>query len=114
MARSGKGQKGHGQGPADDWNALISALSHRVRRRILRLLHTADRPRSPARIAEMLELPLSTVSYHVQVLAGFETVKEVKRQQVRSSIEHFYASMVEDNAMIQAVLEKTRKSDEDE
>lgn len=113
MAKSGTGGKRRGQDPDDDWDSnLIRALNHRIRRRILRVLQTADGPRSPARIAEVLGVPLSNVSYHIKVLVDFQTVKMVDEQQGLGNIQHFYESIVKDNATIHALLETTRETDE--
>ena len=97
---------------------LIRALNHRLRRQILRLLHSSRRPLSPTLIEETLELgdhnehKLSTVSYHVGVLAGFKAIFLVDEQPVRGAMEHFYASAVSDTAWVRSLLKRTLKSDE--
>jgi DNA-binding transcriptional ArsR family regulator len=75
--------------PLGENQGLLAALKHPLRRRILRVM--ADRkPISPRELAGALEEPLSTVSYHVRVLAENGVVKEVRRQQVRGATQHFY------------------------
>ena len=113
MARSGKGGKSRGKDPEDDrGSALTSALNHRIRRGILRLLHTSEESCSPARIAEALNLPLAKVNYHVKVLVRLQTVKMVCERQVRGTIEHFYTSTIDDKAAIRLLLKTTRASEE--
>jgi len=84
-----------------------------LRRQILRLLHLSEDSSSPARLAEGLDEELSSVSYHVQVLKGFEAVKKVDERPVRGAIEHFYVSCVADDAKILALLDATKESDEE-
>lgn len=47
-------------------------------------------PISPRELADALEEPLSSVSYHVRVLAENAAIKEVRRKQVRGATQHFY------------------------
>lgn len=92
---------------------LISALNHPLRRRILRSLRETEGRSSPARLRERLGGELSSVSYHVTVLVGLGVLRSDGDQQVRGAIEHFYVSQIEDDAAIMALLESTRKSDEE-
>lgn len=92
---------------------LIHALNHEVRRRILRALADADEPLSPAVMAKQLDIPLSTVSYHVIILRNCKAVEQVRVRQVRSALEHFYKTMVNENPVAQALLRSTRKVDGD-
>lgn len=81
------------QDRADD-NALLSALRHPLRRRILRLME-AEEPISPRQISIRLERPLSNVSYHVRVLAECSAIALVFTEPVRGSMQHFYRASVE-------------------
>ena len=73
---------------------LLSALSHPLRRRILREM--ADgRPASPRELSALLRRPLSNVSYHVRVLAEKRAVTLVETRPSRGSVQHFYRSAVE-------------------
>ena len=106
-----EGQQEGDQG--DDRAArLIQALHHEVRRQILRLLHTSEEPRSPARIAEHMRLSLSMVSYHITILRRCGVITRVEERPVRGTIEHFYVSNIGDDPTAQTLLEATRKSDE--
>jgi len=72
-------------------SAIFEALSHRLRRRILRLMMGAESPpMSPKKIADALAEPLANISYHVRVLADCGAVELVERTPQRGSLEHFY------------------------
>jgi DNA-binding transcriptional ArsR family regulator len=92
--------------------ALISAIAHPLRRRILRLL-AGGAERSPAEAAEEFELGVGGLSYHFNVLRRLGAVKPVREQMVRGAVEHFYASAIEDDAPIETLLEETRAADEE-
>jgi DNA-binding transcriptional ArsR family regulator len=96
---------------------LIRALNHRLRREILRLLHSSPGPLSPRQIERELKLgsehgnTLSTVSYHATVLAEFNAICLVNTRRVRGAVEHFYASRVSDTAWVLGLLCRTQESD---
>lgn len=71
---------------------LLAALNHPLRRRILRAIDGDEA--SPAELAKRLSVPLTTVSYHVRVLAHYEALKLVRTKSVRGAVEHFYRSLV--------------------
>ena len=73
---------------------LLLALSHPLRRQILRLM-ADDRPRSPSELAESLDHPLPTVSYHVRILASRGAVRLVRTEPARGSSQHFYLPTIE-------------------
>jgi DNA-binding transcriptional ArsR family regulator len=73
-------------------NSLLLALSHPLRRQILREL---DREiSSPNKLAALLSEPIPNVSYHVKILKERGAVRLVKRKPVRGTVEHFYGSQV--------------------
>jgi DNA-binding transcriptional ArsR family regulator len=74
--------------PAEN-QGLLASLKHPLRRRILRAMASRT-PISPRELADALDEPLSSVSYHVRVLAENGVVKEVRRRQVRGATQHFY------------------------
>ncbi len=82
------------RGHHDEEGALLAALRHPLRRRILRLME-AEEPISPSQLSIKLEHPLSNVSYHVRVLADCEAVALVFTEPARGSVEHFYRASVE-------------------
>lgn len=72
-----------------DDSDLLAALSHPLRRRILREL-AAGGAASPRQLSLKLRQPLSNVSYHVRVLADRNAVTLVETKPARGSVEHFY------------------------
>lgn len=72
---------------------LLVALRHPLRRRILRKMIATGRI-SPRQLAAELREPLSSVSYHVRVLAEIEAATLVDRKPVRGSVQHFYSSSI--------------------
>lgn len=77
-----------------DDNELLAALRHPLRREILRLMESEDAI-SPRQLSNLLEQPLSNVSYHVRVLADCEAVALVNTVPVRGSMQHFYRNAVD-------------------
>lgn len=70
-------------------NNRITAMSHPLRARIMRLL--SDREvMSPAQLSRELHAELSDVSYHVRALVKLECAEEVFTRPVRGALEHFY------------------------
>lgn len=71
-----------------DHPALVKALAHPLRARILSLLQEGRR--SPRELSEVLDAPLGNVSYHVRILADLKLIKLVKKTPRRGAIEHHY------------------------
>jgi DNA-binding transcriptional ArsR family regulator len=69
---------------------LFTALSHPVRRRVLRKLIDEGAELSPRELAAQLSEPLSALSYHVRILAECKAIKLVRTKQIRGSTQHFY------------------------
>ncbi len=88
--------------------ALVQALVHPLRREILRALHEAEEARSPRELSLALDCPLSSVSYHVGLLAESNVLV---RTHARDSTEHYYASTVGDDGGLLLVLIATQRSD---
>lgn len=107
----------NGEKPYTDED-LLRALNHRLRRQILRLLHSSREPLSPTQIERELKLDpghgnrLSDVSYHTKVLAKFNAVSMVDTRMVRGAVEHFYSSLVSDATWVRGLLSRTQESDE--
>lgn len=78
-----------GRGRHDKNQALLFALRHQLRRRILRLM-LDGREASPSQIAEELDERLSSVAYHVRVLAGCGALTPTGNEHVRGATKHFY------------------------
>lgn len=93
---------------------LTWAIAHRVRRQILRTLAASDGPRSPMQISRELGAGVSPVAYHVTILRRFGAIELAEEQMARGAVEHFYASKIEDDPPIEALLEETRLADEED
>jgi DNA-binding transcriptional ArsR family regulator len=91
---------------------LILAANHTLRRRLLRILHGSKKPLSPTKLSEATGVPVTNVSYHMNVLRRCGAVEVVQETQVRGAVEHFYASKVDDNELVEAMLGKTEAEDE--
>jgi DNA-binding transcriptional ArsR family regulator len=72
-----------------DLQALLTALKHEMRRRILRVMADGE-PISPCELAKRLDESVSNVSYHVRVLARYMVVESVEDRQVRGATQHLY------------------------
>src|SRR5919108_2400559 len=77
------------RGPLDE--ALLKAISHPLRHRLLGLLD--DRIASPNELARELGLPLGRVSYHIRLLADLGAIELVRTEPRRGALEHFYRAV---------------------
>lgn len=68
--------------------AVVRAMAHPLRMRIAATLD--QRVASPRQLAEELNAPIGTVSYHVRRLVDFGLARQVGEQRRRGAIEHFY------------------------
>ena len=91
--------------------ALIYALNHPVRRQILRLLGKPGEEASPSDMRESIAVGLSALSFHAQVLNELGVTYGTRTQQVRGAVEHFYASSVSGNELVEAILQGTEVDD---
>jgi DNA-binding transcriptional ArsR family regulator len=94
----------------DNENAILAALSHPLRRRILRAMEIAT-PISPRELSALLEHSLPNVSYHVRVLADCEAIALVFTEPVRGSMQHFYRASLE-APWARRILELEEREDE--
>lgn len=90
---------------------LIHALNHPVRRQILRLLNEEGGEASPSEMSRAMSTGLSALSFHAQVLYELNITRCTRTQQVRGAVEHFYASNVAGNELLEAILLKTEADD---
>lgn len=67
---------------------LAKAIALVVRVDILRILH--EREASPKELSAMLDENLSYVSYHIRQLLKYHCIEEVRTEQRRGALEHFY------------------------
>lgn len=107
MARSKKRDKEHAE-------AVLGALSHGLRRRIMRLvLSEEDEAISPREVSRLLDVRLSTVSYHFRVLAKSRALDITAERPVRGAVQHFYRAnrATAKMPMVAEVLAATSGSD---
>jgi DNA-binding transcriptional ArsR family regulator len=71
--------------------ALLKAISHPLRHRLLGLLD--ERVASPNELARELGLPLGRVSYHIRLLADLGAIELVRTEPRRGALEHFYRAV---------------------
>jgi DNA-binding transcriptional ArsR family regulator len=71
--------------------ALLKAISHPLRHRLLGLLD--NRVASPNELARELGLPLGRVSYHIRLLADLGAIELVRTEPRRGALEHFYRAV---------------------
>lgn len=83
-----------GRGRHDKNQALLFALRHKLRRQIL-LLMLDGREASPSEIAAELNAVLSSVAYHVRVLAECGALRATGNEHVRGATKHFYRSSMD-------------------
>lgn len=74
----------------DKYQALIEALGHPVRRRLLRCYLESSVRLSPKELADSERLSLSLVGYHVRRLQKLGAVQLVGDRQRRGACQHFY------------------------
>jgi DNA-binding transcriptional ArsR family regulator len=78
-----------GSGELDE--ALLRAISHPLRHRLLGMLD--GRTASPNQLARELDLPLGRVSYHIRLLADLGAIELVSTEPRRGALEHFYRAV---------------------
>jgi DNA-binding transcriptional ArsR family regulator len=72
-----------------DLAGRYKALSHPLRARIVSAL-ASGLVASPSELAELLDAPLSSVSYHARQLRAMGCLKLVEKRKRRTTVEHFY------------------------
>jgi DNA-binding transcriptional ArsR family regulator len=77
--------------PLDE--ALIKALAHPLRWRIVELLVERGEA-SPVELARVLDQPLATVSHHVRVLRDLRSIELTRTEQRRGALEHYYRAVM--------------------
>jgi DNA-binding transcriptional ArsR family regulator len=70
---------------------MAKALSHPLRSVILARLN--EKVASPSELAEELDAPLGTVSYHVRTLLNLECIELVSTRPRRGAVEHHYRAI---------------------
>jgi DNA-binding transcriptional ArsR family regulator len=67
---------------------LVKALAHPLRIRILGVLE--QRSATPKELAEILDVQLENLSYHVRTLRDYGFIKLERRRMVKGAVEHRY------------------------
>jgi DNA-binding transcriptional ArsR family regulator len=67
----------------------IKAMQHPLRAEAFRVVRDRG-PLSPAQVSRELEADVKEISYHIRKLREYGCVEEVRSQQVRGAVEHFY------------------------
>jgi DNA-binding transcriptional ArsR family regulator len=88
MPRRKSRKRGVGAAPPT-FEQMVKAINHPVRVKTLKVL--LNRPANPSAIATDLDVPLSTVSYHVRVLESAGLVEIIDEEAVRGSVAHFFS-----------------------
>lgn len=90
----------------DKYQALIEALGHPIRRRVLRRYLESSARLSPKELADSERLSLTLVGYHVRRLQKLGAVELVGFRQVRGACQHFYrpTSLVKRSTLIRVAL----------
>ncbi len=110
--KPGSRKRAQRKGPGGD-RELAVALSHRLRRQLLRSLErSSGDPRSAMGLSKQLNVSVCSVNYHVGVLARCGCVAQAGERRSRHAVRHVYVSKLADNPVARAVLEQTRVADE--
>lgn len=73
---------------------LVRALGHPIRQGILKEMY-GEEEISPRELSRRMAVQLSTLSYHVRILAECEAITLVRTRPVRGSMQHFYRFTIE-------------------
>jgi DNA-binding transcriptional ArsR family regulator len=90
----------------DAYQALIEAIGHPIRRRLLRRYLESPARLSPKELADSERLSLSLVGWHVRRLEKLGAVEFVGDRQRRGARQHFYrpTSLVKNSTLIRVAL----------
>lgn len=69
---------------------VAAAFGHPLRIRILETVAATDQPLSPSTVAELLERPVNSTSYHVRRLVDAGLLTLVDELPRRGAVEHLY------------------------
>jgi len=70
---------------------LVRALGHPLRVKILEVVQL--RNASPSELTELLSAPLGNVAYHVRVLEKCGCIEQVRTEQRRGAVEHYFRAV---------------------
>jgi DNA-binding transcriptional ArsR family regulator len=92
--------------------ALLEALSHPIRRQVLRLFNSETSELSPIDLRKLIPIGLSNLSYHIRVLNDLNVIRETRAIPIRGSTKHFYESTVTASKIMRSILAKTKDDDQ--
>lgn len=72
-------------------SSLVRALAHPLRIEILQVLN--EREASPNELTELLGHPLGNVAYHARVLEKCGCIEQVRTEQRRGAVEHYFRAV---------------------
>lgn len=91
---------------------MMLAISHPLRRRMLRVLVAAGEPVSLDRLTREFDLPIGTARYHANVLCGFGAAEPSRPDTDGDRGEYLYDATIDGDPEVEALLEETREADE--
>jgi DNA-binding transcriptional ArsR family regulator len=72
-------------------SSLVRALAHPLRIEILQVLN--EREASPNELVDLLGQPLGNVAYHARVLEKCGCIEQVRTEQRRGAVEHYFRAL---------------------
>ena len=91
---------------------MTLAISHSLRRRMLRALVDAGESVSLGRLTREFDLPIGTARYHANVLCGFGAAEPTRSDTADDRGEYVYDATIDGDPEVVALLEETREEDE--
>lgn len=101
---SGTAKRGQKTGAGPSVGDILGTLKSPIRRKMMWLFDEYEATRSPVGLSRELDVDLSKASYHVRVLKEMGLIRLVRTEQVRGSLQHFYASTVVGDELVKRIL----------
>jgi predicted ArsR family transcriptional regulator len=95
----------------NETEAVVYALTHWLRREVLRCLQLPEVAVSAVMLEEAIGVPLNNCNYHLAALEKAGLAEEIHSTPIRGTTEHFYATKVGDNRIVQMTLIQTAEQD---
>lgn len=92
-------------------HAILTAVSHPIRREMLRLLHAENRAMCATEMSRILRADGDKMTYHLKVLRSMGAVSMVRKEPARGATAKYYASLVTDHRRIVSILRDTEPED---
>lgn len=91
---------------------MILAISHPLRRRMLRMLVDSGEPLGLDGLTREFDLPVGTARYHANVLCGFGAAEATRPDAGGDRGEYLYGATIDGDPEVEALLEETRAAEE--